>query len=64
MKEFYIPIAASSKTDTKNEMVSIGRYAEFLYKMSIIDGENIKAIKKVVKNKIYYEEIFGEMNNN
>lgn len=64
MKEFYIPIAASSKTDTKNEMVSIGRYAEFLYKASIIDGENIKGIKKVVKNKIYYEEIFGEMNNN
>ena len=24
MREFYIPIAASSKTDTKNELVSIG----------------------------------------
>ncbi|MSR92360.1 hypothetical protein [Inconstantimicrobium porci] len=64
MREFYIPIAASSKTDTKNELVSIGRYAEFLYKTSIIDGEDIKAIKKVVKNKIYYEEIFVELNNN
>lgn len=63
MRGYYIENIATSKTDTKNQLVSMGKYGEFLYAKKFISEDELKNIKKLVKNKDLYIKLYEDQFN-
>ncbi|GKX67896.1 hypothetical protein [Inconstantimicrobium mannanitabidum] len=60
LRGFFMENVATSKTDTKKQLVSIGKYGDFLHLKKFISEDELKNIKKLVKKKDLYIRLFEE----
>lgn len=58
--KYFIPKFATSKTNVKDEMISLNQYFKFLSDRELINKDIMKDIKGVMKNKEFYVTYFEE----